>query len=140
MAEQVVGIISLGLQVYDFLKRYLEDFKTKNEQVSNISMRLDQLKQFLDTIEAVRQIFEGEQREATAAVQCCLTSCREELDLLYNKLIHYENSAPINRKGKAKEVIRRLRFPLARPELVKLEEHLDRTLQYLGLAMSGMGL
>ncbi|KAI8635327.1 hypothetical protein F5Y19DRAFT_407376 [Xylariaceae sp. FL1651] len=135
-----VGIVSLGLQIYGELKKYLDTYAGRDVQVSKA---LDYLKQLDSTLAIIRNTvpdFESEQRLSSDIVTLNLQQCKNEMMVLQTELQKHKSSAHTDLKGKMKEAKKKLQYPLARDALLELEGRLERILEYLSLAIDGLSL
>jgi hypothetical protein len=135
-----VGVVSLGLQIYGELKKYLDAYAGRDTQVSKALDYLKQLDSTLAVLQTIVPDFESEQRLSSDIVTLNLQRCRDEMVVLQAELQKHEPSAYTDLKGKIKEAKRKLQYPFARHTLAELEGRLERVLEYLSLATIGLNL
>lgn len=147
MAEPVgitgtaVGIVSLGLQMYDSLKNYVDDVKGRDTYVSKTLANLECLQQSLDSINSIIPNLEREHLSSTQAVATALQRCEAELKALEEEVQkHAPAATPSDRKGKMKETRKKLTFPFAKSELENLASRIDRLNSLLSLALQELEL
>ncbi|KAI3321772.1 hypothetical protein HD806DRAFT_536866 [Xylariaceae sp. AK1471] len=135
-----VGIISLGLQVYGELKKYLDNYTGRDEQISKALTRIERLNQSLNVIRDVIPDFESEQRVTNDVVRSCLQSCKDEMLSLQAELQKHQVSPHTDLKGKIREAKKKLQYPFSQKALVELNSRLERILESLFLAIDGLEL
>lgn len=146
MAEPVgflgtaVGVVSLGMQVYGNLSKYLDNYETRDGQVKKALVHLERLQKSLDIIENVIPYFENEHRKPTEAVALSLQAAQIELRVLDDELKKYETSIPTDLKGKMKEIKKKFTFPFHRSYIDQLECVLERITRNLSMAIAGLEL
>ncbi|KAI1408082.1 hypothetical protein F5Y13DRAFT_173316 [Hypoxylon sp. FL1857] len=136
----VVGVVSLGIQVYGGLKKYLDDYRSREKHVSKTLDRLEQLQLSLENIKAIIPSIENGCRKPADTVMSSLLAAQAELQILHDKLKENEPSSPADLKGKMKETRKKLAFPFRISDLDKLESALEKIVGTLSIAMQGLGL
>jgi DNA repair exonuclease SbcCD ATPase subunit len=141
MAEPVgtvVGLASLGLQLYGAVSVYLDALETRSEDLKSARAQLETLRSSLTVIEAAIPRLEALDRGNAYATTAIMASCRRELNQLEELLQRLVDSpTPIPR---LKERMRKLAFPFHRKALIELEEKLERTNGALSTALSALQL
>ncbi|XXH02817.1 hypothetical protein Hte_009204 [Hypoxylon texense] len=146
MAEPVgitgtaVGIVSLCLQMYSGLKGYLDDYRGRNEYVRKALVHLDRLQRLISVVESVIPALRNGHYTPSQTVVLCLQDCEDQIKFLDTELQKYSRPVPTNLKGKLKDTMRKLEFPLARPELERLASNLDRINNLITVALQALGL
>lgn len=135
-----VGVVSLGIQVYQECKQYLGTVRSREEELGKTSAHLERLRESLDVISAAIPAFENEHRSPSTIVTSNLQSCMAELQFLQAELQKHELTPQTDLKGKLKEVRKILRYPFHRPDLDRLESRLERIIDVLSVAIDGLGL
>lgn len=135
-----LGVVSLGLQVYNNLKTYVDDFKNRDEHVTKVSRQLDLLHGSLNIIKTAIPAIEDNFRTESAVVVSGLQASEASLKSLAKELQKHGFTPATNFKGKAMEFKKRLKYPFAVPELDKLARDIDRINSHLLVALQGLGL
>ncbi|OTA80967.1 hypothetical protein M434DRAFT_401502 [Hypoxylon sp. CO27-5] len=136
----VVGVVSLGLQVYGGLKKYLDDYQSRDKHVSKALFHLKHLQQSLEGIKSIIPSIENGYRKPADTVMSSLQAAQNELQILHDKLKENEPANPVDLKGKMKETKKKLAFPFRISDLNKLELTLENIVKTLSIAMQGLGL
>lgn len=136
------GIVSLGLQLYGGISAYIEAVGERGEDLATASRHLQGLQSSLRIIQATIPTLPRKGQDRGDTVLLCLQICEEELKAL-EKLLGILVNAPVkpsNFIAKVKEEKKRLSFPFHRPNLIKLEERLQRANAVLRAAMHTLEL
>ncbi|KAI5924024.1 hypothetical protein F4810DRAFT_158952 [Camillea tinctor] len=137
-AGTAAGLISLGIQVYGGLNKYLRDFKSRDERIEKTLRYLDQMKGSLDIIkDAVPKVL-SQQQVPNNTVISNLKLCEVELRSLQSRLQQYEIIPRTDIKAKLRNVKTKLQFPFNLSELDDLERQLDRIVRSLMVATNGL--
>ncbi|KAI1492916.1 hypothetical protein F5X96DRAFT_624243 [Biscogniauxia mediterranea] len=147
MAEAAVGflgsaagLVSLGIQVYGGLKKYLDDFHSRDDRIKKTLDYLEQLKNSLDIINIAVPALPPQQHVSKDIVTSSLKSCKDELQSLQDRLHKYETVTRTDVKEKIRDMKMKLRFPFQVSELSDLEHRLERIIRTLMVAINGLGL
>ncbi|OTB01766.1 hypothetical protein M426DRAFT_25371 [Hypoxylon sp. CI-4A] len=140
IAGTAVGIVSLGLQLYDGLKGYLDDYKGRDRYVSEALTHLDRLRSSTSLIESVIPVLRNGHHNPSQTVLLCLKDSETEMKLLDTELQKFTRTAATDLKGKLKETTRKIQFPFSRPDLEKLASSLDRINTRLTIALQVLQL
>lgn len=146
MAEAVgllgtaVGVASFSIQLCEGLKKYLSDYKSRDEQVSKALSHLEHLRQSLEVIRSITPSFTNEHQEAVKSVTSSLQISQDELEVLHSSFRENETSTPTDLKGRIKETKKRMAFPFRKFDLDKLESDLERNSRNLSIAVEALGL
>ncbi|KAI1631059.1 hypothetical protein F4809DRAFT_634069 [Biscogniauxia mediterranea] len=147
MAEAAVGflgtaagLVSLGIQVYGGLKKYLDDFHSRDDRIRKTLDYLEQLKNSLDIINIAVPALPPQQHVSKDIVTYSLKSCKDELQSLQDRLHKYETVTRTDVKEKIRDMKMKLRFPFQVSELSDLEYRLERIIRTLMVAINGLGL
>ncbi|KAJ8122049.1 hypothetical protein ONZ43_g1657 [Nemania bipapillata] len=135
-----VGVVSLGLQVYDGLKQYLHDFNSRDGQVAQTLAHLEQLKDILNVIDTAVQSFQVQLQAPSDAVLFSLRSCLAEMQVLQQKLQTVGPSQQVSVKGKIKEIKKKLEYPFRISSLEEIGNGLKLITGQLLLAIQGLQL
>jgi hypothetical protein len=135
-----VGIVSLGLQLYGELKKYVDSYTGREEQLSKALASIEILHQSLNAIRDVLPDFDSEQRVTNDVVRSCLQSCKDDMLLLQTELRKHEALPYTDLNGRFREVKKKLQYPFSQNALVELNSRLERILASLYLAIDGLEL
>lgn len=140
-----VGVVSLGIQLCDKIKTYSQDYKTRDEQLGSVLRRAVSLKELLQHLHQLAGESASTQPEISAAVSRHIAACEADIRALDELTATLVPKAPApgdggSIKGKMKEEAKKLAFPFNRADVDKLEAQLDKTIQTLSLAVSGLQL
>lgn len=142
LAASAAGLLSLGLQVYDGIASYINDFNDRGSDISAVSARagslqtsIAELQQILPRIAAKHSI------GGTAAVPA-LRAADAELHSL--QLFLDELRGPASQTASIRTTIReqkkKLAYPFRRPTLEKLERRLDSANSALRTGIQSLSL
>ncbi|KAI0595553.1 hypothetical protein F4775DRAFT_367293 [Biscogniauxia sp. FL1348] len=147
MAEAAVGflgtaagLVSLGMQVYGGLKKYLNDFQSRDSRIEKSLDYLEQLKNSLAIVNIAVPALSPQQQVPKDTVTSSLKSCEDELRSLQARLHKYGTVARTDFKEKIRDVKMKLQFPFQVSELSDLEYQLERIIRNLMVAINGLGL
>jgi hypothetical protein len=139
-----VGAVSLGIQLCDKIKAYIQDYKTRDEQLGSVLRRAVSLKELLEHLHQLAGESASTQPEISAAVSRHIAACEADIKALDELTAEFVPRALAlgdgGIKGKMKEESKRLAFPFNRANVDKLEAQLDKTIQTLSLAVGGLQL
>ncbi|KAI0405972.1 hypothetical protein F4802DRAFT_560167 [Xylaria palmicola] len=134
------GIVSLGLQVIQGVKKYVDRLNSRDERVAKTLAHLRDLKTALGVIEDSTQSLRHQHQAPADAVVSCLHACKTEMQVLQEKLQDVGPSQHTSVKGKMKEIQKKLEYPLQISALEEIERSLGRILAQLSLGIQGLGL
>ncbi|KAK4250674.1 hypothetical protein C7999DRAFT_38283 [Corynascus novoguineensis] len=134
----VVGIISLGLQVTQYLFDYYSALKNRETHLSGTITKLEQLMKVLEVVRTQAEARRSKPDEdnqfgniLTAVQRCeeCIQELKEEADKFR------ESPTQARRFGAAaRATVRRIVYPLRRSTLQRIEEGIDEILTHLSVA------
>lgn len=136
-----VGVISLTIQLYDKFSKLVDDYNTRDEQVSKLLHRLLSISNSLRNIESAAADFEQKHPQASHEVSAQVRACHgelKELQTLVHKFIPAAGASVA--KGKTKEAAKKLKFSLARETIDKLDSRLVGAESALSVAMACLQL
>lgn len=132
-----VGVVSVGIQLCDKISVYVQDFKTRDDQLGRVLRGAQHLKHLLQLVDRLAQDSATKQPEASYTLSTQVSACEKELEAL--RAFTYELapslSQPDDRRGKMREAAKRFTFPFNRADLVNLETRLEKACQALSLAV-----
>ncbi|KAI1180360.1 hypothetical protein F4777DRAFT_598287 [Nemania sp. FL0916] len=140
IAGTSIGVVSLGLQIYGGLTKFLDAYANRDDQISRALEHLKHLESNLKIISNVIPDFESEHRASSDVVVLNLKRCKDEMISLQAELEKYESSASASSKATITEAKKKLKYPFARTTIAELDDRLTRVLEYLSLAMIGLNL
>ena len=122
------GIVSLGLQLYAGISKFLDDVKARAGDIGSASQHAEGLKNALDEIKASAARVPNSRLATDSAVLTVIGSCNSELKALEKLLGELRDSRvpPTDLKGKLKETKKKLGYPYRRDGLLLLEQRLQK--------------
>ncbi|KAF6820392.1 hypothetical protein CPLU01_12746 [Colletotrichum plurivorum] len=145
MAEPVgtaVGILSLGLQLYGTITKYLDAVKGRERDLVSAQYQAHTLRQCLSVIDSVVTQARETHAAASDAVEACISACETELRALEALVIRLQGpttpAATISAKAKARVV--KYAFPFHKDSILALEKRLLSTNQVLQTGLHALGL
>lgn len=145
MAEPVgtaVGVLSLGLQLYGTITKYLDAVKGRDRDLGSARHQAQTLRQCLSVIDSV--VIQARKTHAVPsdAVEACILACETELKALQALVIRLQGpttpAATISGKAKAKAI--KYTFPFHKESMLELEKRLLSTNQVLQTGLHALGL
>jgi len=88
----VTGLLSLGLQAQEKLRKYFGTVSGQREEIANLSRQADLLALTLSSLQRSTQTSITLHRISNAAVTPNLLHCREQLELLRNEISSWEET------------------------------------------------
>jgi len=143
ITSTAAGLVSLGIQVYDGLSKYLGAIKARAEELSSARRQADTLRSLLTAIEAALPSFRTEHAAETSPAQACLQACQTELGNLRAALSELEDKTSqqlAGMRGKIAEGKRKLTYPFHRERLERLEQRIHSVNSSLQLAIEHLHL
>ncbi|TEA12171.1 hypothetical protein C8034_v006580 [Colletotrichum sidae] len=148
MAEPVgvtgtaAGLVSLGLQLYGEISKYIDAVKGRKRDLANASRHAETLRMCLTAIDDVVSS-NNNSKAAEDAVDSCMLSCKDEvkeLEALITRLRGPIPTTPDTFSAKIKEKGRQLSYPFHRESVLMLERRLDSTNGVLRTALHSLEL
>ncbi|TDZ32420.1 hypothetical protein C8035_v012279 [Colletotrichum spinosum] len=148
MAEPVgitgtaAGLVSLGLQLYGEISKYIDAVKGRKRDLANASRHAETLHMCLTAIDDVVSS-NNNSKAAEDAVDSCMLSCNDEvkeLEALITRLRGPISTTPDTFSAKIKEKGRQLSYPFHRESVLMLERRLDSTNGVLRTALHSLEL
>ena len=133
----IVGAVSLLLQSLQEMKKYYSNYRNFNEDIVNITVRIQHLEVILSVIEKHIQSLWRDDDETCNEVKECIVACddaRKKLEL------HLQKCDGSLRKGNSAILSTRLLYPFRRATLEDLQKQLDRLLNNLQTVMHAFDL
>ncbi|KAK3492158.1 uncharacterized protein B0T23DRAFT_315761 [Neurospora hispaniola] len=148
IAGLVTGVVSLGIQLHNDLKIFLDIVKNRDEDIAKLTRQAATMAQALDAID--RSLQNSKQANPgvvdSAAIIPLLDASRQELLLLQQEVASLTKISK-GQKPKASVVVdfakattQKLKYPRQRAKIEKLEEGLDQANTTLQLALDAFGL
>lgn len=138
----VVGIISLGLQVTQYMYDYYSAIKDRETNLASLVEKLEQLIKILEMMRAQAESRKTRPNELgllsnilTSVQRCedCIEELREEADKFK------ESPTQARRfRAAARATVRRITYPLRQSTLQRIEEDVDEILSQLSLAQQSL--
>ncbi|KAK2025518.1 hypothetical protein LX32DRAFT_567856 [Colletotrichum zoysiae] len=148
MAEPVgitgtaAGLVSLGLQLYGEISKYLNAVKGRQKDLDRARRHHQTLQMCMDAIAAATSSSRGNNAQTNAALNACVLSCESELSAL-KALVDRLQGPPSAAGGalstKLREKGRQYAFPFHRESILELERMLESTNGVLQTALQTLG-
>ncbi|KAK1564256.1 uncharacterized protein LY79DRAFT_136399 [Colletotrichum navitas] len=149
MAEPVgitgtaAGLVSLGLQLYGEISKYLSAVKGRQKDLDRARRHHQTLQMCVDAIAAATSSSRGNNAQTDAALSACVLSCESELRALEALVARLQGpSTPADGvlSAKLREKGRQYAFPFHRESIIELERTLESTNGVLQTALQTLGL
>ncbi|KAK1996914.1 hypothetical protein LX36DRAFT_682104 [Colletotrichum falcatum] len=149
MAEPVgitgtaAGLVSLGLQLYGEISKYLNAVKGRQKDLGRARRHCQTLQMCIDAIAAAASPSRGNNAQTDAALNACVLSCESELralEALVARLQGPPTPAGGSLSAKLREKGREYAFPFHRESILELERTLESTNGVLQTALQTLGL
>ncbi|KAH0427141.1 hypothetical protein CcaCcLH18_09888 [Colletotrichum camelliae] len=142
IAGTAAGLVSLGLQLYGEISKYIKAVKGREEDLRAARQNAEVLRKCLNTIKGATASTNLTQTASKEAVDECVVSCKEELKQLEELLTRLRGSTvpadTLSAKVKAKG--RQLMYPFHKDSIVDLEKRLASTNDVLQTALHALGM
>ncbi|EGO54785.1 hypothetical protein NEUTE1DRAFT_88395 [Neurospora tetrasperma FGSC 2508] len=148
IAGLVTGVVSLGIQLHNDLKIFLDIVKNRDEDIAKLTRQAATMAQALDAID--RSLQNSKQANPgvvdSATIIPLLDTSRQELLLLQQEVASLTKTSKGQKlKGSgvvdfARATTQKLKYPRQRAKIEKLEEDLDQANTTLQLSLDAFGL
>ena len=139
----VTGLLSLGLQAQEKLRKYFGTVSGQREEIANLSRQADLLALTLSSLQRSTQTSITLHRISNAAVTPNLLHCREQLELLRNEISSWEETYAVPPpatalREKLKKTAKKFDYPRQRDSLSSLETKVQSAVASLELAIKSL--
>lgn len=137
----VAGLASLGLQVCDGIRTYIDALKWRDEDIVSVRRQNDVLNQVLQVVKRSLSRL-PEHQASTAAVLACFQLCETELQTLQGLVTKLADcdTCKASLGERIRDQNKRLSYAFDRPKLQQLERRLTQANETLGLALLVLGM
>ncbi|RYP18310.1 hypothetical protein DL765_004030 [Monosporascus sp. GIB2] len=137
VAGSVVGIISLGLQVTQYLFDYYTAVKHQHSSVAHTTQRLERL---LGILQSLRHQVDGRTYRADEQRLLCnigssVQQCEECIRELEDEVNKFKQKSADSVQAAVRITARRVAYPFRQSTLQKLDEDIDEIVAHLSLAL-----
>ncbi|EQB57837.1 hypothetical protein CGLO_01988 [Colletotrichum gloeosporioides Cg-14] len=142
IAGTAAGLVSLGLQLYGEISKYVKGVKGREEDLRAARQNAEILRKCLNAIKGATASTNTAQTASKDAVDECIASVKDELKQLEDLLTRLRGSeAPANTlSAKARKKGRQLLYPFHKDSIVDLEKRLASTNDVLQTALHALGM
>jgi archaellum biogenesis ATPase FlaH len=137
VAGTAVGIISLGIQVTQYLYDYYKAIKNQHDDMRHTTRKLDSLLGILEHLN--RQIrsrtFLPDEQDLLREIESAIEQCGECVQDLQVEAKKFEQKPGDGFRATARAAARRVAYPIRQSTLQKLDEDIDETVAQLSLAL-----
>ncbi|KAK1960719.1 hypothetical protein LY78DRAFT_685417 [Colletotrichum sublineola] len=149
MAEPVgitgtaAGLVSLGLQLYGEISKYLSAVKGRQKDLDRARRHHQTLQMCMDAIAAATSSSRGNNAQADAALKACILSCESKLRALEALVARLQGPSTATGgvlSAKLREKGRQYAFPFHRESILELERTLEFTNGALQTALQTLDL
>ncbi|KAF0324191.1 hypothetical protein GQ607_008621 [Colletotrichum asianum] len=142
IAGTAAGLVSLGLQLYGEISKYIKAVKGRDEDLRAARQNAEVLRKCLNAIKGATSSTNVAQTASKDAVEECVASCIDELKQLDQRLTRLRGSTTpadsLSAKVKAKG--RQLMYPFHKDDIVDLERRLASANDVLQAALHALGM
>lgn len=127
LAASAAGLLSLGLQVYDGITSYINDFNDRGSDISAVSTQAGNLQASIKELQQTLPRIAAKHTVGEAAAIPALKAADTELRALKSFLDELEcpPAQVTSMRATIREQKKKLAYPFRRPTLEKLEKRLD---------------
>jgi hypothetical protein len=137
VAGSLVGIISLGIRVTQFLVDFYEACKGQKSDVANIATKLTRLLNVLKSLH--RQLtdrnFRVEKQDLLKHIEGSIEACEDNIRELLTRVEKFKGSSGDSIQAAIRTATRQLAYPFKQSTLRKLEADIDEIVSHLTLAL-----
>lgn len=118
----VVGVVSLGIILCDGIIQYCRDWKHQDDDVQALRDLTNGLKDILQEVERRLQRLPNLDPARVSSINNSLQACSDQILKAKGISDKYATGQTAGKKGKMKDIIQRLKFPLERKVLGELRD------------------
>lgn len=136
------GLISLSLQVCGGITKYVEDFKSRDEDIDLLRRKNETVKLIIQTLQESTTPIQTQHPQQASAVARTLQICEGELkaiDSLVSTLA-VDLTSDLSLKVRAKNSKKKLKYPFDRTKVKELCARLDQAISSLQLALQSLDM
>lgn len=137
IAGLATGVVSLGLQLFETVKEYLDAVKARSEEVESTRRQADNMRKLLEAIHDLLPRMQADYPTSAAMVQNHVKPCEAELhglnDFLLGLCCTSTNKSGI--RSKLEEQRKKLSYPFNRTYISQLESRLEKVNSALQMAL-----
>ena len=144
IAGTAAGLVSLGLQLYGGISKYLDAVRARDEDLAFAEQNLEHLKRTIDDVQAASSRWEGICPNSSPPVVKAVNWCRTQLDALQQLLSELQRNTDgasgSDRKAALRAKRKQYAYPFKRESISKLEKRLQISSDALQRALQVLGL
>ncbi|RYP53073.1 hypothetical protein DL768_001850 [Monosporascus sp. mg162] len=137
VAGSVVGIISLGLQVTQYLFDYYTAVKDQHSNITYTTQKLECLLGILETLrhQADGRTYRADEQHLLRNIGSSVQQCEECIRELQDEADKFKQKSADSVQAAARITARRVAYPFRQSTLQKLEEDIDAIVAHLSLSL-----
>ncbi|KAJ4864201.1 hypothetical protein T069G_00731 [Trichoderma breve] len=144
MTDFAIGVVSQGIQVCSVIATYIGALKDRDEDLASIDRQAQGLESVFRTLrESLTQgSLDPSTSPAAAQVLSSMQTCEAELNSLKQLAARFSNSlSPDARpQDKIKQQVKKLRYPIQKPDIYRIQKSLGVVKETLDLALQNLEL
>ncbi|KAL6805883.1 hypothetical protein J3E68DRAFT_27991 [Trichoderma sp. SZMC 28012] len=144
MTDFAIGIVSQGIQVCSVIATYISTLKDRDEDLAAIDRQAQGLESVFRALkESLTQgSLDASTSPAAAQVLSSMQTCEAELNSLKELAAHFSDSPSPNARpqDKIKQQVKKLRYPIQKPDICRIQKSLGTVKETLDLAIQNLEL
>ncbi len=142
VAGLATGVVSLGLQLFEAVKDYLDAVKARSKEIDSTRRQADNMRKLLETIRDLLPRLQTDHPTSATMIQHYVKPCEAELRGLNDLLLGLccTNTARSSIRSKLEEQRKKLSYPFNRAHIGQLESRLEKVNCALQMALQLAGL
>jgi hypothetical protein len=137
VAGLATGAISLGLQLFETVKDYLDAVKGRSEEIASARQQVDNMRKLLETIRDLLPRLQTNHPASTAMIQHYVRPCEAELKGLNTLLLKLRPTTTFQSdiRSRVEEQRKKLSYPFNRAHVKDLEGQIEKVNSALKMAL-----
>ena len=135
-----VGIISLGMQLYQSTSKYIDGLKCASLELASTARQLEMMHNVLESLSSGLGRVGPLNVDAEHGVRRCVVMVKDEMDALDTLLEELKSDGTEGLRERLRDKKKKLSYPFHRPALQKLERRLTDVNAVLSNAVHAMHL
>jgi len=139
VVASVAGIISLGIQVAQYLVDFYEAYKGQKSDIAHTTKRLESLLNVLERL-SKQSADRADEPELFESIRGSIADCTEYIYELQRETEKFKDKSADGIRAAARTATRRLEYPFRQSTLQKLDEDIDEIVSHWWIYGPGRSL
>ncbi|KAL6834744.1 hypothetical protein V8C40DRAFT_282460 [Trichoderma camerunense] len=144
MTDFAIGVVSQGIQICSVIATYISTLKDCDEDLASIDRQAQGLETVFRTLkESLTQgSLDPSTSPAAAQVLSSMQTCEAELNSLKQLAARFSDNPSLNARpqDKIKQQVKKLRYPIRKPDICRIQKSLGVVKETLDLALQNLEL